>query len=230
MVDLSLDNKNKVAFFDVDETIINTKSMFDFMKFFLEFKNGKIGLIQFSLYFSMLKFLAFLGFGRKAINRLYYRLYKGENYKFLNEVGERWYESRKFDSVFFIQPVIKRLRDLKSQGYEVVFVSGSFRACLDPLAKDLNVQTILCAELEVSEGGVTGRMIQQCIGDDKAMLIKKLVESRNARLSDCFAFGDHISDFPMLNAVGHPVVVPNCKALIEIADHNKWEKINYGNK
>lgn len=226
MADVSLDDKRLIAFFDVDETLINSKSMFDFMQFFLKSKKGKVGVIQFKFYKSVLKSLAFLGLGREKVNKFYYQLYRGEKYKDLMEIGEEWYEARKTKPSFFMQPAIDRLQELKKSGYEIAFVSGSFRPCLEPLARDLNIKTILCGELELVDGKITGRMTQQCIGEHKAKLVKRLARSRNVRLKDCFAFGDHVSDFPMLNVVGHPIVVPNCKALIEIADRNKWEILN----
>lgn len=221
------ENVQKMAFFDVDETVISSKSMFDFMRFYLERKSGYLGKVQYQIYWSTCKALARLGVSRDSINSLYYRLYRGESYQQLMLIGQAWYAQRKQQKDFFIQPSVDRLMKLKNDGYDIVFVSGSFRPCLEPLAQALNVNTILCTELIVNDGVVSGQLSQQAIGNNKARLINSLLDATGVDPKDCYAFGDHISDLAMLKMVGHPIVVANCPELIDIAEHNHWEQIKY---
>lgn len=221
------ENVQKMAFFDVDETVISSKSMFDFMRFYLERKKGYLGKVQYQIYWSMCQSLAKLGVSRDNINTLYYRIYRGDNYKQLMLIGQQWYEQRQQQEHFFIQPSVDRLMQLRNAGYEIVFVSGSFRPCLEPIAKALNVNTILCAELIVNDGVVSGQLSQQAIGNNKARLICSLLRTTGVDPKDCYAFGDHISDLAMLKMVGHPIVVANCPELIDIAEYYHWEQIKY---
>ncbi|QUM82404.1 HAD-IB family hydrolase [Moritella sp. 5] len=227
MPNSKIENVQKIAFFDVDETIINRKSMFDFLRFYLERKRGYLGKVQYQMYWSMCKVLAKLGVSRDKINSLYYRLYRGESYQQLMLKGHEWYVQRKQQKDFFIQPSVDRLIKLNNDGYDIVFISGSFRPCLEPLAQALNVNTILCAELIVNDDVISGQLSQQAIGNNKARLIHSLLTTTGVDPKDCYAFGDHISDLAMLKMVGHPIVVANCPELIDIAEQNHWEQIKY---
>lgn len=215
-----------IAFFDVDETLINTKSMFDFLRYYLRKKRKYTGSLTYNVIWKMTKYLSWLGVNRITINALYYRLYKGINYQELMQCGELWYLEKKRDRTFLLAPVITRLLSMKHQGYDIVFVSGSFKPCLTPLAMELGVKKILCTELEILNDVISGKLQQQAIGKHKAMLVQQYINSKKVNKDHCYAFGDHISDLPMLELVGNPVVIPRCKELINIAKTKHWKLIN----
>ena len=56
---------------------------------------------------------------------------------------------------------------------------------------------------------------------------KNLTAVKNLSFSvneaECFGYGDHISDLPMLNFVGNPVVVAGDNELTTIAQKQGWE-------
>jgi HAD superfamily hydrolase (TIGR01490 family) len=224
-MDSIINVEGSIAFFDVDETLIRRKSMFDFMLYFFKKKNGWFGVLQCKLYWRVLKIISLFGGSRNTVNRLYYRFYKGSSYVDLIEIGKQWYDQQKSEPSFFVKEVVDRLFELSNKGYKIVFVSGSFRPCLDPLANELNVKIVLCSELEVKRGVVTGYLKQQAIGSDKATLVRNEINKSSADSKNCYAFGDHLSDLPMLEEVGKPVVVHNCKDLIKVANKNNWEQI-----
>jgi phosphoserine phosphatase len=43
---------------------------------------------------------------------------------------------------------------------------------------------------------------------------------------DCWAFGDDVSDVPMLSAVGHPVAVIGDHALDSVARSREWRRLH----
>jgi HAD superfamily hydrolase (TIGR01490 family) len=219
------------AFFDVDETIISIKSMFSFLKFFLlqEAKWFKpLGYLKFFFIYYKLKFLSKCGKPREVINALYYKEYKGKIAQFVHSCAELWYtDNCRNNPHFYNQKVIDEIHHHKINNAKIILVSGSFEACLLPIAKDLNCDAILATNLEAIEGRYTGNILGiQMIGNGKAEAIKQYLENyKFITTAACYAYGDHISDLSFLKLVGHPVAVINCKQLETYAINNGWKTI-----
>ncbi len=102
-----------------------------------------------------------------------------------------------------------------AQGAELALVSGSFAAVLDPLAEECGAGHILCTRPVVVDGVLTGEVDgAPVIGEGKRRAVRALL-ARHPHVdpADCHAYGDHVSDLPMLLEVGHPTVVgspPHC--------------------
>jgi len=60
-------------------------------------------------------------------------------------------------------------------------------------------------------------------GPGKADAIRAMAEVENIDLEASYAYSDSITDLPMLEAVGHPVVVNPDAALAVIAAERGWE-------
>lgn len=214
------------AFFDVDDTLIRHKSMFDFYRFWaLEWLTNPGLLEEFKRDFVVRRAR---GDSREVLNRAYYRHFAGVHAKDLVAAGERW--ARPYleaSESFFIASSVKELSRLKSEGVEPVFVSGSFGAVLDPIARHLGVRHILSAPLVLDPDGIlTGEIGDpQTIGKGKAEAIRLFLEDRNGDPATCFAFGDDISDIDMLASVGNPVVVGTDTPLARDGRAFAWKKI-----
>lgn len=81
--------ETSAAFFDVDETLINVKSMFSFLEFYLR-KRGEPEATYGRLS-AELRHSAGLGVPRKDINRHYYRFYAGHSAQQLARAGREWF-------------------------------------------------------------------------------------------------------------------------------------------
>ena len=216
----------RFAFFDVDDTLIRQKSMFDFYRFWaLEWLTNPVLLEEFNRDFAARRAR---GNSREVLNRAYYRHFAGVRAEDLVAAGECW--ARPYleaPESFFIASSVEELTRLKTEGIEPVFVSGSFAAVLDPIARHLGVRHILCAPLVLDlNGSLTGEIGDpQTIGKGKAEAIRLFLEDRNGDPAACFAFGDDISDFDMLACVGNPVVVGTDTPLAQDSRTFAWEKI-----
>ncbi|WP_260146620.1 HAD family phosphatase [Streptomyces sp. 2132.2] len=203
----------RVAFFDVDETILQTKTMIAFWQYWQIHRPDRgprdsrdPGLAD------------LLTLPREEANRGYYRLYGGVPSAELAEAGRRWYEEyRRGESVVVIA-ALNALRRHQRCGDTVVLVSGSMRACLEPVAEELGVDLLLCTEQERTAAGVfTGELLRPMIGPAKAAAVTAAMHALRVDPRDCFAYGDHASDLGMLEAVGHPVVVGGDSVLLAAA-------------
>jgi HAD superfamily hydrolase (TIGR01490 family) len=111
----------------------------------------------------------------------------------------------------------------RAAGHIVVLVSGSFRACLDPLARELGARLVLCTEPIVdADGRLTGEVRQPMIGSVKVASVAAAMTTLGVRPADCHAYGDHASDLGMLAQVGHPAVVGTDTVLVAHATLHGW--------
>lgn len=213
------------AFFDVDDTLIRIKSMFDFFPFWCDRQGQPDQLPPFLAAFAE---AAARGQPREDLNRLYYRFFAGVPEARLIEVGQLWADDRFGPSepapAALVAPVVDRLRAHQAQGVTPVFVSGSMPALLAPLGRRLGVGHWLCTRQEVDDHGIlTGRILPpQTIGAGKAAAMGSFLAARGVSAGDCFAYGDDLSDAPMLDLVGHPLAVIGSPALADLARRRGW--------
>ncbi|EAA8071093.1 HAD-IB family hydrolase [Salmonella enterica subsp. enterica serovar Typhimurium] len=211
------------AFFDVDETLINIKSMFDFFDFWCREKNEHAKLQNYMTHF---RAEVKKGTPREQLNREYYRQFAGVSYKELEEAGEKWFRF-KLNSGLFIGSAVSALKKHQAENMYIIFISGSMLPILSPVAKYLGVKDILCAPLKFTGAGkMTGEIgYPQTIGDGKKDALIQFCEQRNINPSDCYAYGDDLSDIPMLASAGHPVCVGKHSALAGHAIKHRWPVI-----
>lgn len=128
--------------------------------------------------------------------------------------------------------VIRKLQELKEQGYVIVLVSGAVRPLLEIVSRDIPFDIIVGSEIPIKhdvydEHGeiiyIQGNMKVQ--GLMKALHIEGITDSE-INWTESFAFADSESDLPILELVGHPVCVTPDDKLREIAISRKWEVIN----
>ena len=217
-------NHNTAAFFDVDDTLINIKSMLDFLMFYCHQPPYQEPSIDFTCVKDKLMALQQAGVSREQLNREYYKVFIGVSWPYLMDLGRTWFASKP-SATFYQQPILDRLRHHQTVGDAVIFVSGSFLPCLKPIAEDLGVKHILCSDLVLINNRITGDLNQQVIGHGKRQVIDKYALRNNISLIESFAYGDDISDVSMLESVGHPVAVGHCPQLLSISQANKWTVI-----
>ncbi|MDP5211013.1 HAD family phosphatase [Microbulbifer sp. 2205BS26-8] len=214
-----------IAFFDVDETIIQDKSMFSFLFEFYKLNFEDDHLERYTSKIEEVKTLFQKGVKRDVINELYYQSYAGEDYFNLFELGKYWFEKMSRNEGFFIKPVIEALNQHLEKGHKVVLVSGSFRPCLEPIANYLGVDDILCTELETLDGKVTGQLKLRSIGQYKKDRVKKFLSQFEDYDLASYAYGDHISDLDFMEICQNPVAVEGCDSLMKVARKKHWKVI-----
>jgi len=217
------------AFFDVDGTVLSIKSMFSFHDFWYRRwnrVNGPAGSEEYEDVTAILRRLTDSEAPRELINRRYYESFAGRSVDAVTACAQAWARSVLADPGLFVTEVIDELDGLRAKGVEPVFVSGSFKEVLEPVAEHLGVREVLATRLIQVDGKYTGRFeAPQTIGEGKAISIAEFLARRETRAADCWAFGDDVSDVPMLGAVGHPVAVIGDRALASIARSRGWRRL-----
>lgn len=217
-------NAESVAFFDVDDTLISVKSMLSFQDFWYEQTGDSAGQ---QAYRQDLKKHWHAGANWAFLNRLYYRHFAGRSEREVSDRGREWFVRSKAGSApFYHSRPLAELRAHQREGRAVVFVSGSFPALLLPIAQELGVEHVLATRLEVTAGRYTGEILPpQTIGEGKVTAIRAFMEARGLVADQCYAYGDDISDFPMLESVGRPTVVTGGRDLEAKARSLGWRMI-----
>jgi HAD superfamily hydrolase (TIGR01490 family) len=114
-------------------------------------------------------------------------------------------------------------------GRPVYIVTAAARDFALILARVLAFDGALGSELsEVVDGVYTGRPTGLFMyRSGKAQAILELAEREGIDLTASYAYSDSESDLPMLEAVGHPVVVNPDATLLKIARAGDWEVLRF---
>ena len=112
----------------------------------------------------------------------------------------------------------------RAAGHKVFIVSASPAEIVGPLAQYLGVEHTISTRAEIdSDGRYTGGVEFYAYGPYKAEAVRELAITDDIDLAESFAYSDSITDLPMLEAVGHPVVVNPDRDLRRIALERGWE-------
>lgn len=220
---MTIKPKNAYAFFDVDETVISVKSMFTFIElYFAQFPDKAIE----TCFYEELNELFSNHSSREYINKRYYSYFENFSINRVKTVCDLWFQHYMSKDSLYNKNVLKMLKAHQANNITCVFISGSFKELLQPIAQQLNIQDILCINLEKSGLMYTGNIIPpQTIGAGKAEAIKTFMASNHIDHANSYAYGDDISDAPMLEMVGNPRVVSGSKSLEEYAHNKSWKII-----
>ena len=218
----------EAAFFDLDKTIIARSSPLAFGRSF--YKEGLIGRSFFlkSLY-AQLVFLL-MGADEDKMERMRTEAAKltagWERDKVREVVAEVLDE---VISPLIYGEALELMHDHRSAGRLICIVSSSPEEIVEPLAKMLRVDRWIATKSEIVDGKYTGELTFYAYGPHKAEAIEKLAADVGIELDGSFAYTDSITDLPMLEAVGNPVVVNPDKNLKQLAIERGWRTETFKN-
>jgi HAD superfamily hydrolase (TIGR01490 family) len=114
-------------------------------------------------------------------------------------------------------------------GRRVYIVTAASQDLADMLARVLAFDGAVGSQLsEVVDGVYTGRPSGLFIyGQEKALALQRLAERESLDLAESYAYSDSASDLPMLQLVGHPVVVNPDSTLLKAARAERWDVLRF---
>src|SRR5262249_35356704 len=117
---------------------------------------------------------------------------------------------------------IRRIRAHKRAGHRVLLLTGALDVVVEPLAELLEVD-VDCAHLLVRDGRLTGDLEHSPpAGEARATAVEEYCARHGLDASQSFAYADAISDLPMLECVGTPVVVNPDARLSQVGGQRGW--------
>jgi phosphoserine phosphatase len=94
-------------------------------------------------------------------------------------------------------------KTLKQYGYKTAILSGGFNYFGNYLKNKLGVDYVFANELEIVDGKLTGKHLDEIVdGNRKAELLKLLAFKEDIHLEQVIAVGDGSNDLPMLQLAG----------------------------
>ena len=127
----------------------------------------------------------------------------------LDEV-DAWFERVFLEQVrfSFIQTTTEKLLEHKRKGDAVVLISATSSILGRYIAEALEVEFWVCAEVRVERGLIVNEVIEPVpYGQGKVVHAQRFAQELGLSLDDAFFYTDSISDLPLMERVGNPVVV-----------------------
>jgi HAD superfamily hydrolase (TIGR01490 family) len=116
----------------------------------------------------------------------------------------------------------------RAKGDRIYLVSAAPEEIVLPLAEMLGADGAVASRGEIDDTGrYTGHMAFYASGQAKADALAALAQRSGIDLAAASAYSDSATDLPMLEAVGHPVVVNADRSLARIARERGWESVRF---
>ena len=162
---------------------------------------------------------------RAGLHRAFYREYRGLPADDLRELASGALSD-------FILPrvrhaAVRRIRVHRARGDRVIIVTGALDFLVEPLRH--LADELVAARLVEHRGAFTGELAEPPLtADGRASLAAGRAAEHGVELSDCHAYGDSVSDLPLLELVGHPTAVNPDFRLAREAQRRVWPILEWG--
>ncbi|ARK23880.1 haloacid dehalogenase [Sporosarcina sp. P37] len=124
----------------------------------------------------------------------------------------------------FNEQVVSRLAKHRKEGYRVLLVSGAYTPFLTAVTSHLTFDTIIGTDIpSTGEHIAMDQPFLHIQGTRKTEQINYALRGESVDWAGSFAYGDSISDLPVLEQVGHPVAVRPDEKLRAVAKKRNWE-------
>jgi putative phosphoserine phosphatase / 1-acylglycerol-3-phosphate O-acyltransferase len=123
------------------------------------------------------------------------------------------------------------VRAHQNKGHTVVIASSATRMQVQPMARELGIEHVLCTELETEQGVITGYIEgRPPWGDGKAAAVREFAKRERIPLTNCHAYANGDEDVPFLEAVGFPHPVNPGSGLARHAAERGWPVVRFKTK
>ncbi|MDR2492090.1 MAG: RdgB/HAM1 family non-canonical purine NTP pyrophosphatase [Coriobacteriales bacterium] len=131
---------------------------------------------------------------------------------------------------YYRPDALRRIKRHRAEGCTIVVVSASFEPIVSAAVKDIGADGFIATKMEVVDGHYTGHTLcEPPEGEQKLFQLTSYAD-------ECFgegnweldwAYGDHFSDAPLMEAARHAVAVDPDRRLERIAHANGWEIVKW---
>jgi len=134
---------------------------------------------------------------------------------------EEWHGDFMRDCVepIILPKALALLKQHRDAGDKLVIITATNRFITGPIARRLEVDTLLATECEMLDGRYTGRSIDvPCFREGKVTRLNRWLEENGLNLEGSYFYSDSMNDLPLLEQVDNPVAVnpdPNLRAEAE---------------
>jgi putative phosphoserine phosphatase/1-acylglycerol-3-phosphate O-acyltransferase len=143
--------------------------------------------------------------------------WKGRNEHDLMKEGERLFKARIADRVF--PEMRRRLEAHRAKGHTLILASSATPFQVEPAARFLGIDNVLCTRFEVIDGRMTGDPKGAPLwGEGKANAVKAFAKTHRIDMKRSYFYADGKEEVPLMSSVGNPR--PTNTAVERAAPHN----------
>lgn len=215
-----LDPKRHFAAFDLENTLISSNVVESFSWLATRRLNRR-DRIRFALRTAIYapKMLATDARDRTDFLRDFYRRYKDAPVEQLEEDADELLTQVIMTKSF--PEAIRRVRAHREAGHRTVLITGALDVVVEPLRPLFD--EIIASEMTISDKRYTGELRSvPPTGETRAQVMLQWAKDNGFDPAQGVVYADATSDLPMLEAVGHPVVVNPEVRLAAIAERRGW--------
>jgi putative phosphoserine phosphatase / 1-acylglycerol-3-phosphate O-acyltransferase len=208
------------AFFDLDGTLVAGYTVAAVTKDRL--RRREVGAGEF---LSMVQLAVAYQLGRHQFENVIesaVRSAQGRLAEDVDEMGERVFRQSVVDQIY---PEMRELvRAHQRRGHTVVLSSSALTMQVEPVARYLGIDHVVCNQFVVDEDGIlTGDIVRPVIwGRTKATSVQQFAASRDIDLRSSYFYADGDEDLGLMYLVGHPQPVNPGPEMSKVAARRGW--------
>jgi len=209
----------RVALFDMDRTLVRTDTATLYVRYQRRLGEAGVRDVARVAYWMLQYTLGIID--AEAVASAVALGYRGRSEAAMVERCRAWFRSDVLPHVGEqARAAVARHRRL---GHLTAIVTGATRYAAEPLAEVLGIDHVLATRLAVEGGAFTGEVMRpMCFGAGKIALAEELGRQHGFSLSEAAFYTDSITDRPLLERVGAPVVVNPDARLRALALVRRW--------
>jgi putative phosphoserine phosphatase / 1-acylglycerol-3-phosphate O-acyltransferase len=147
----------------------------------------------------------------------------------LIELGEELFAKEIAGALF--HGTWRLVRAHQKKGHTVVIATSATRMQVQPMARELGIEHVLCTELETEHGVLTGGIAgRPPWGEGKRAAVTEFAKREKIPLKNCHAYANGDEDVPFLDAVGFPHPINPGSDLARHAAERGWQVVRFKSK
>jgi HAD superfamily hydrolase (TIGR01490 family) len=218
-VETSPRGRRTAAFFDFDGTLIDGYSAMAMMQHrarrreMSPIEMGRLLVVGLEASMGRADFERFMRVGVQA--------FRGREASDLDEMGERLMLSVLGGALY--SEAWQLVDAHQRRGHTVVIATSALPFQVEPLARELGIEHVLCTRLAVEDGLLTGEVDGPILwGPGKAEAVQEFARTNRVDLERSFGYGNGDEDVDFLSVVGRPRPLNPGKELERVARERDW--------
>lgn len=207
------------AFFDIDKTVLEVNSGTKWVGYQWRKREMTPWQVGRALAWLVQYRFGLLDFDAMAARIL--RSYAGRAVEPIAQEVERWFHAEVASEI--CHEARRKIEEHRAGGHVIALLTSATRFLSLPVARILEVPHVLCTEVEITDGIITGRCLEPlCYGPGKVVRAEQFAAEYGVDLDQSYFYTDSYSDLPMLERVGQPRVVNPDPRLRRMATDRGW--------
>ena len=152
--------------------------------------------------------------------------WRGRSHEELDEMGQRLFDT---DIHGLIYPEMREIvRAHQRRGHTVVLSSSASSYQVEPVARDLGIDHVLCNRFILEDGVLTGEVVRPVVfGAGKADAVQLFADHHHIDLDHSYFYADGSEDTPLMHLVGNPRPTNPGRGMAKAAEAEGWPVLRF---